>query len=133
MSQENVDAVRQLVQAFNRRDLPAMTRWFGAEIEWMPGGPAAVERPVYRGLDDVSGGFVATWETWDVFCLEEQEVRDLGESVLWLGRSHLRGGASHLDLDEEFAVRLLMDHGKVVCMHGFSAWQDALRAAGFSE
>jgi ketosteroid isomerase-like protein len=133
MSQENVEAVRQLVQAFNRRDLPAMTRWFDAEIEWMPGGPAAVERPVYRGLDEVSGGFATTWEAWDVFRLDEHEVRDLGESVLWLGRSHLRGGASHVDLDEEFAIHLLMDGGKIVRMHGFPAWQDALQAAGLRE
>ena len=133
MSQENVEAVRQLVQAFNRRDLPAMTQWFDGEIEWMPGGPAAVERPVYRGLDEVSGGFATTWETWEEFRLEEHEVRDLGESVLWLGRSHLRGGASHVDLDEEFAVHLLMDGGKIVRMHGFPAWQDAFQAAGLSE
>src|SRR5947207_1600538 len=127
MSVENVDVVRQLVQAFNRRDLPAMSEWFDAGIEWMPGGPAAVDRPVYRGLDEVSGGFAATWETWDVFRLEEHEVRDLDESVLWLGRSRLRGGASQVDLDQEFAVHLLMDHGKIVRMHGFAAWRDALR------
>jgi ketosteroid isomerase-like protein len=133
MSQENVGAVRQLVQAFNRRDLPAMTQWFDAKIEWMPGGPAAVERPVYRGLDEVSDGFATTWETWEEFRLEEREVRDLGESVLWLGRSHLRGGASHVDLDEEFAVHLLMDGGKIVTMHGFLAWQDAFQATGLSE
>ena len=133
MSQENVEVVRQLVQAFNRRDLPAMTEWFDAEIEWMPGGPAAVERRVYRGLDEVSGGFATTWETWDVFRLEEHEVRDLGDSVLWLGRSYLRGGASHVDLDQEFGVHMLMDRGKIVRMHGFTAWQDALQAAGLSE
>jgi ketosteroid isomerase-like protein len=133
VSVENVDVVRQLVQAFNRRDLPVMAEWFDAEIEWMPGGPAAVERPVYRGLDEVTGGFATTWETWDVFRLEEHEVRDLGESVLWLGRSHLRGGASQLDLDQEFAVHLLMDRGRIVRMHGFAAWREALQYAGLRE
>jgi hypothetical protein len=86
-----------------------------------------------RGLDEVSGGFATTWETWDVFRLEEREVRDLGESVLWLGRSHLRGGASHVDLDQEFGVHLLMDRGKIVRMHGFASWRDALQAVGLSE
>jgi ketosteroid isomerase-like protein len=133
MSRENVEAVRQLVQAFNLRDLPAMTRWFDPEIEWVPGGPAAVERQVYRGLDEVCAGFATTWEAWDLFRLEENEVRDLDESVLWLGRSHLKGGASHLDLDEEFAIHMLIDRGKIVRMHGFSAWQDALQASGLSE
>ena len=49
MSEENVEAARQLVEAFNRRDLAGMTDGFNPEIEWMPVGPAAVERSVYRG------------------------------------------------------------------------------------
>ena len=44
MSGENVEAARQLIQAFNRRDLAAMTERFDPEIEWAPIGPAAVER-----------------------------------------------------------------------------------------
>ena len=64
MSRENVEAARELIQAFNRRDLAAMTEMFDPEIEWTPIGPAAVERAVYRGRDEVSGGFASTWETW---------------------------------------------------------------------
>ena len=133
MSRENVEAARQLIQAFNRRDLAAMTEMFDPEIEWTPIGPAAVERAVYRGRDEVSGGFAATWEAWEVFQLEEHEARDLGDSVLWLGRAQLKGGASHLELDQEFAVRITIDGGKVVRMKGFQTWDEALEAAGLSE
>ena|SRR6266508_3247915 len=87
MSDENIALVRQVVQAFNRRDLAAMTRRFDSEVEWTPGGPAAVERPLYRGLDEVSDGFATTWETWEVFHLEESGVRDLGARFCgWGGR-----------------------------------------------
>ena len=133
MSRENVEAARQLIQAFNRRDLAAMTEMFDPEIEWTPIGPAAVERAVYRGRDEVSGGFAATWEAWEVFQLEEHEARDLGDSVLWLGRAQLEGGASHLELDQEFAVRITIDGGKIVRMKGFQTWDEALEAAGLSE
>ena len=88
MSHENVEATRQLIQAFNRRDLAAMTQRFDPEVEWTPGGPAAVERAVYRGREEVSEGFAAIWETWEVFKLEEHEAGDLGDSILWLGRAH---------------------------------------------
>jgi hypothetical protein len=57
MSEENVEIVRQVVEAFNRRDLPSMTRRFDPDIEWTPGGPAAVERRVYRGREEVANGF----------------------------------------------------------------------------
>jgi ketosteroid isomerase-like protein len=133
MSQENVEAARKLIQAFNRRDLEAMTESFDPGIEWAPGGPAAVERAVYRGRDEVSDGFAATWEAWEVFHLEEHEARDLDDSVLWLGRAQLRGGASHMELDQEFAVRLLIDGGKFVRIEGFRTWREALEAAGLLE
>ncbi len=133
MSQKNVEVTRQLIQAFNRRDLEAMTERFDPEIEWTPGGPAAVERAVYRGRDEVSGGFSATWETWEVFHLEEHEARDLGDSILWLGRAQMTGGASHVELDQEFAVRFLIHGGKIVRIKGFRGWQEALEAAGLRE
>ena len=36
-----------------------MTETFDPEIEWAPIGPAAVERAVYRGRDEVSDEFAA--------------------------------------------------------------------------
>jgi|SRR5215204_2861650 len=134
MSEENVELVRQFVQSFNRRDLAAMSERFDPEIEWRPGGPAAVERAVYRGRDEVTSGFAATWETWEVFTLGESEVRDLGDSLVWLGRARLRGGdASHVELDQEFAVHFLVRGEKIVRFRGFREWQDALEAAGLRE
>jgi ketosteroid isomerase-like protein len=110
-----------------------MTQTFDPEIEWRPGGPAAVERAVYRGRDEVSSGFAGTWETWEVFRLKESEVRDLGDSVVWLGRAQMRGGASQVELDQEFAVHLLLRDGKIVRIRGFLTWQEALEAAGLPE
>ena len=134
MSEENQALVRQFVQAFNRRDLAAMTRSLDPEVEWTPGGPAAVERTVYQGRDEVSEGFAATWETWELFHLEESEMRGMGDSVVWLGRARFRGGdASHVELDQEFAVDFLLHGGMIVRFRGFREWQKALEAAGLSE
>ena len=134
MSEENVEVVRQLVRAFNQRDLAAMTQWFAPDVEWEPGGPAAVERALYRGRDEVSSGFASTWETWEVFQVEESEVRDLGGSVVWLGSAHMRGGdASHLEFDQPFAIHFLVRGGKVARFRGFRSWQEALEAAGLEE
>ena len=65
-----------------------------------------------------------------MFDLEEHEARDLDDSVLWLGRAQLRGGASHMELDQKFAVRFQMEGGKIVRIDGFRTWQEALEAAG---
>ena len=133
MSGQNVEVVRQLVEAFNRRDLGAMTQRFAPEVEWEPAGPAAVERARYRGSDEVASAFAATWETWEVFHAEESEVRDLDDSVVWLGRARLRGATSQVDFDQPFAVHFLVQGGKIVRFRGFLTWQDALEAAGLAE
>ena len=133
MSQENVEVVGQLVHAFYQRNLAAMKPLLDPGIEWKPGGPAAVERDVYQGREQVSNGFVATWEAWDLFHLEPSEVRDLGDSIVWLVRSRMRGGASHVELNQKFAVHFLVRDGKVVRMEGFLEWQKALEAAGLSD
>jgi ketosteroid isomerase-like protein len=130
MSQENVDVVKSLVQAFNERDPAAMIELFAPQVEWEPGGPAAVEQPIYRGRDEVRNGFAATWETWEVFYAEESEIRDLGDSVVWLGRTRLKG---HVELDQEFAIHFAVRGGKIVRFRGFRSWQDALETAGLSE
>jgi hypothetical protein len=92
-----------------------------------------VERDLYRGREEVSGGFADTWEAWEVFVLEEGEVRDLDETILWLGRTRLRGGASHVEIDEEFAILFDLGGGEIVGMRGFVGWSQALEAAGLQE
>ncbi len=97
----------------------------------MNGSPAVLPPlNAYRGWEQVSNGFDATWEAWELFHLEQSEVRDLGDSIVWLGRSQMRGSASHVELNQEFAVHFLVLDGKVVRMEGFLEWQDALEAAG---
>ena len=49
-------------------------------------------------------GSQATWETWEVFRRSRRHGPVIwSDSVLWLGRAQLKGGASHMELDPEFA------------------------------
>src|SRR5204862_6962998 len=114
MSQENVEIVRKAIQAWNQREADLLLSYAAPEIEWMPAGPAAVERSVYRGHDEVASAYAAVWETWDVFEFQEGQVRDLGDSVLWLGRVKMRGSASQVELDQEFAAYWMVRDGKLI-------------------
>ena len=133
MSHENVEIMRKGIEAWNQHDVDLWLSYAAPDIEWAPAGPAAVERIVYRGHDEVASGFAAIWETWDVFHFEESEIRDLGDSVLWLGRVRMRGRASHIDLDQEFAVHARLQDGQVTTVHTFLAWREALEASGLAE
>jgi ketosteroid isomerase-like protein len=130
MSQERVEIVRKGIEAWNRHDIELGLSYLAEDVEWKPASPAAVERSVYRGHEQVASGFTGIWETWDVFEFEEHEVRDLGDSVLWLGTVHMRGSASQMALDQEFANHIVFSGDKVARVEGFRSWQEAIDAAG---
>jgi ketosteroid isomerase-like protein len=130
MSQENVEVVRNGIAAWNRRDAELWLTYAAPEIEWVPAGPAAVEQAIYKGYDEVSRGLAAVWDTWEVFEFAEGEVRDLGDSVLWLGHVKMRGGTSHVELDQEFALHSVLGDGKFIRVQAFLSWREALDAAG---
>jgi ketosteroid isomerase-like protein len=134
MSQVNVEIVRKLIGAWNQHDADRSLSYVAPDIEWMPAGPAAVEGAVYRGRDEVASRIASVWEAWDVFDFREGELRDLGDSVLWLGRVKMRGSASGIELDQEFAIHsALDDDSKVTRAHTFLTWRAALEAVGLAE
>ncbi|MCW3026664.1 MAG: hypothetical protein JWM29_2096 [Solirubrobacterales bacterium] len=133
MSQENVATVRSALEAWNRRDANLWTDYAAPEVEWMPAGPASVEGTVYRGYDEVARGLDSLWQTWDEVSFEEADVRDLDEAVLWLGRLKLRGAASQVELDQEFALRFVLRDGKLARIQSFIGWRQALQAAGLTD
>jgi hypothetical protein len=92
-----------------------------------------VEQSVYIGRAELATGTEALWGTWEKFRLAETEVRDLGDSVLWMGRMDLRGGASQVELDQEFAIRFSVREGEIERGQAFLSRQEALEAAGLSE
>ena len=133
MSRANVELLRKGIDALNRRDVDLWLDYSAPEIQWLPAGPAAVEREVYRGYDEMRSGITAAWETWDVFEFQEDQGRDLGGSALWLGRIKMHGSASGVELDQEFAVHGVVRDGKFILIHTFLSWQEALEVVGLRE
>jgi ketosteroid isomerase-like protein len=131
VSQENVEIVRASVAAWNRRDGDLWLSYFARDAEWVPAAAAAVGvGAVYRGGDEMTRWRAGVWEAWDVFELSESEVRDLGDSVLWLGRATMRGRASQISLDEAGGVLSRFETGKIVRGQTFLSWPEALKAVG---
>ena len=127
---ENVENCRRAFEAWNRRDIDGWLAQAAPDFEWIPANPAAVERNVYRGDEEIRQAFAEIWEIWEVFRLEESEIRDLGGSVVWLGRIHARGRTSHVELDHDFAVHILLREDEGIRAEAFLTWPEALEAAG---
>jgi ketosteroid isomerase-like protein len=128
-----LEIVRSAIEAWNRRDAERWLSYAAPEIEWIAAGPAAVERPVYRGYAETASGVASVWQTWEEFHFEESEVRDLDGSVLSLGRVKMKGAASHVELDQEFALHFVLREGKFVTVQAFLTWREAREAVGLEK
>jgi len=42
----------------------------------------------------------------------------------------MRGGTSHVELDQEFALNSLVKDGRLIRVKAFLSWQDALEEVG---
>ncbi len=135
MSQENVEIVRRVSDAYNRRDVGAMLDELHPEIEWYPwlqvqlGGRATV----YRGHQGVREGVRDGEEAFSEIQAEQSEVRDLGERVIAIGHLRARGKESGAITESAIAWIVEFKSGKVIRVREYLDPQEALAAAGLSE
>jgi ketosteroid isomerase-like protein len=135
MSQQNVEVVRRVADAYNRRDVGAMLDELHPEIEWHPllqvllGGGAIV----YRGHEGVREGIRDLDEAFSEIQAEQSEVRDLGDRVIAIG--HLRGRGKESGALTESALTWIVEFksGKVIRVREYLEPEEALEAAGLSE
>ena len=71
--------------------------------------------------------------TWEEVRLITDEIRDLGESVVWLGQIEGRGRGSGVPVDAPMGAVFDFRAGKVWRARSYLAHGQALKAAGLSE
>ena len=133
MSQENVEGIRALHEAFSRGDYAAALAALAPDVEWHPPPGIAIGEEVFRGRDEVRRGFALWLEAWETHRFEPTEIRGCGDQVLVTGIQTARGRGSGVDVKlQTFHVYKLRD-GKVTRMSSFNERAAALEAAGLSE
>jgi uncharacterized protein len=132
MSQENVEIVRRVFDAFNKRDTPAFLELLDPDVEWVP-ILAVLEGRVYRGHEEVRGWIKELATDWEFFEVEYEELRDVGGRVMVCGHWHARGRASGVELENPGTYLYEIKDGKVVSMRTFTDRDAALKAAGLEE
>jgi ketosteroid isomerase-like protein len=135
MSQENVEAFRRALDAYNRRDIDAFMERFDATVETHPLNLAmfAREATVYYGHDGIREFIRDVDEALSETQVEVLEVRDLGERVVAGGRLHARGRASGAEIESPIGWVVDFASGKVVRMRDYPDFTGALEAAGLRE
>ena len=132
MSQENVEVVRRMYEAANRRDLDAYFEDVDPEIEFHLSGAFPDLEAVYRGRAGVQKFFEQFAEPWEELSVEPNRIFDLDTRVLVLFHFRARG-RDGIEVQLPLAHMWTMREAKAVRMDAYSDQRKALEAAGLSE
>ena len=136
MSEENVESVQRLAEAWNTDDLDAFLAELDADIEWHPSIEPGLEgkATIYHGHDGVRRAWREyRGEAWERLAVRPQEFRDLGESVLALGQMDLTARTTGIEFSQEVGQIVDFRGGKIIRVRDFLSHAEALAAAELSE
>ena len=133
MSETNVEVVRQIFEAFNKRDWDAWESHHHPDFEWSD-PPEAPGGGKHHGVGDVRRSmeeFLATGDDWQV---EVDGVDAVGkERVLMRGRSVFSDRVSGFPVEDPVFQLFDLEGGRVRRVQTFRSTADALEAAGLQE
>jgi uncharacterized protein len=131
--------VQNGLAAYNRGDIEAIILAFHPDAEFQAPpdhGSAGILgfRPNYRGHPGYRE-FNADWRSsWEALRVEPQELIDLGDRLLLLGRMTALGRGSGVSISQNVAILQTLDSaGKIIREQRFFDHSDALKAAGLAE
>ena len=122
--------------AFNRRDFELMLVRYAPDIEFEfpPGQQTLGLSGTFRGHEAMTEALTELADGWGSFRLEPAYVIDLGDRLIALGSFHVRGRASGVQLDQEFAQLVTPANppwdGLLARDQAWFRWEEGLRAAG---
>jgi hypothetical protein len=133
MSQENVEVVRQAIEARNR-SVEDWLSFFHPAAQTSDRLTAAGMTTETQGLDELRRAREQWMEIFDDFRMEVVELVDLDELVLAEVRFHGLGGASGARVSVSQVDLYRVSEGLITEQHsGFRTREEALEAAGLSD
>ena len=111
MSQQNVQAIRGLYDAFNRGDLDAFERGLSRDIVWNEAENSlySAGNP-YRSFEALRDGvFLPTARDYDDFGVDLQQLLDAGDYVIGTGRYRGTNRETRKELSAQFCHVIHLD------------------------
>jgi ketosteroid isomerase-like protein len=133
MSQENVEIVRQGMEAFNQNDFEGWFAIASTEIKLYPRPEEPGVLTVYEGWDGVMEYLVNWYSQWEDYEGEPVEFLDAGDQVLVVMRERGRLERDRLEVEQEFSHSFKLREGSVVEWRMYDSHEQALEAVGLSE
>jgi ketosteroid isomerase-like protein len=132
MSQEKVHAAMEAIDAFNRTDVDSFAKLTTPDFEWSP-SMGAIEGEIFRGRQGIVRYFESLAGAWDRFHILPDHLRQVGDTVVMLGRLEGRGKGSGVPVDASLGMVFDLRGGMIASIRGFLDHDEALRAAGLAD
>jgi ketosteroid isomerase-like protein len=131
MSNENVELVRTVLEAWNRQDLESVGEFIAKDIEWLEVGgvPERADTEI-QGRATVRAGFDSLFDAWQSYWLEPEDVFDVDDRVVAILREVARGRTSGLEVASRWGYVITVRDGKLTRVESYRDPREALDAAG---
>jgi len=129
VSQENVEIVQRMYEAFNRGEADRARDILHPAAE-LHQPPSVADASAYYGRDDFVRGLVLWLSAWQEPRFELLGAQDIGESVLLHIRATGKGRTSGIETGTEFFHAWTLSHGKPHRCFVRDTEAEALKAAG---
>jgi ketosteroid isomerase-like protein len=131
MSQEDVEVVRRMYEAFHRGDAEGALAHFDPDV--VVDATMRVDAGIGHGREQlyaVVGRWLGAFDEWRE---EIEELRDLGSQVCVVSTQHGRGKGSGIETESRYAVLYEVRGNRITRMTLYASPAEALAAAGLSE
>jgi ketosteroid isomerase-like protein len=132
MSQENVEALGRVIDAWNRGDRDEWLAGFAREAEVHTSG-RFVDQGVYRGRSGLERYWAELHEDIEELSVSVSDMRAIGDRVSWAVTGRGRGKRSGVPIEGPLWFVTTFRDGLAVRVESYLDPNDALEAAGLSE
>jgi ketosteroid isomerase-like protein len=134
MPQKNVEIVRGVYEALNRRDGETPFEVYAEDIVWMssPSRAGVGIDPVYRGHDGVRRFWRDGLSVFGDIQLEVEDLLEAGDQVLAVVREREVGRASGVPVENTHFALWTLSEGKITRMQIIDERRQAFAAAGLT-
>ena len=133
MSQQNVEVVRAICDAFALGDPEAALQRLDEEIEFVSPPDIIGGGRSWRGREGVRRGMTSFMATWDDYHYEVRNLIESGEKVLVEGWQRGRGKGSGVEVSESIYSVFTVRGGRAIRYQLFRDRGQALEAVGLRE
>jgi len=132
MARENVEVVKRVIDAYNRRDFAGLEALTHPDVELDWTASRGFVAGVYRGFDEFQRFWKSYFDTFEEIAAEPERFIDAGESVVVPNLARMRG-RDGIEVSARSAIVFTFRSHRITRMCLYQETDEALKAVGRAE